>query len=183
MVYKELPGCDRLVKWCALAGRGGLMDSRAVTTLLCIVGVAGSVLAGCSQPNSASSGPIRLSPAPLPHFSDIPIPSGFKLVDDRSMDLVSGPIRLVRHVYQGKADLLAVRDFYCEQMPVGRWREVNRQYEEGLFTLRFEKENEGCEVKFRRRGALGWQSEISLVVMPRNLTEAPPTVKAATKAR
>ena len=162
------------------------MDSGSFTRL-CIVGLTGLVWAGCSQPHRPPPSPTRLSPDPLPHFTDIPVPSGFQLVDERSMDLVSGPIRLVRHLYEGKADLLAVRDFYCEQMPVRGWREVNRQFEEGLFTLRFEKENEGCEVKFRRRGGLSLNltrpSEISLVVMPRNLTEAPPTVKAATKAR
>ena len=154
------------------------MDSRIVG--LACVAAAGLAAAGCSTPNAQPAGPVRLSPSPVPHFVDIPIPSGFKRVDDRSMDLVSGRVRLVRHVYQGRAELLAVRDFYCEQMPVGRWREVNRQFEEGLFTLRFEKDDEGCEVRFRRRGGLSNRTEINVVVMPRNLTEAPPSVKAST---
>jgi hypothetical protein len=155
--------------------------SKKPAALVGLVGMVGLAATGCSKPNRAVEGPIRLSPTPAPYFSDIPIPSGFTRVNERSMDLVSGKIRLVRHVFTGKADLLALRDFYCEQMPVGRWREVNRQFEEGLFTLRFEKDNEGCEIKFHRKDRiLRGQTEISVVVMPRNLTEAPPTVKAST---
>ena len=147
--------------------------------ICCVTMLAGCVLAGCSTTGNTSTGPIRLSPSPVPYFRDIPMPTGFRQVHERSMDLISGRIRLVRHVYQGRADLLAVRDFYCEQMPLGRWREVNRQFEEGLFTLRFEKEKEGCEVKLRVKGGLTSQTEISIVVMPRNQTEAPPSVKAS----
>jgi len=155
--------------------------SNGLSVLVSLAGIMGLAAAGCSEPKRAAEGPIRLSPSPAPYFGDIPIPSGFTRVNERSMDLVSGNVRLVRHVFVGKAALLAVRDFYCEQMPVGRWREVNRQFEEGLFTLRFEKDTEGCEVKFHRRDRIfGGQTEISMVVMPRNLTEAPPTVKAST---
>ncbi|UCG33405.1 MAG: hypothetical protein JSU68_01995 [Phycisphaerales bacterium] len=151
---------------------------------LSLGGVAGLALwlaTGCTGAENSGQAPVRLSPSPLPHFADIPVPSGFKRVDERSMDLVSGSVRLVRHVYEGRADLMAVRDFYCEQMPVGRWREVNRRFEEGRFTLRFEKDNEGCEVEFRRRGGLSNMAEIQVVVMPRHVTEAPPSVKASTR--
>ena len=145
----------------------------------CVAAVVLGLTVACNEPGNAAQAPVRLSPSPIPHFADIPIPSGFQRVDERSMDLVSGPIRLVRHVYDGKAPLLGVRDFYCEQMPVGRWREVNRQFEEGLFTLRFEKDKESCEVKFRQRGGMNKEVEIQVVVMPRNLTEAPPSLKAS----
>lgn len=143
------------------------------------VGLALWLSAGCAGTENTGPAPVRLAPSPVPHFADIPIPAGFKRVDDRSMDLVSGSVRLVRHVYEGRADLMAVRDFYCEQMPVGRWREVNRRFEEGRFTLRFEKESEGCDVEFRRRGGLSNMTEIQVVVMPRHPTEAPPSVKAS----
>lgn len=151
-------------------------------TLSALMLLGGLMTAGCQSPGSGNdtAASLRLAPSPVPFFSDIPMPAGFKQVHERSMDLVSGKIRLVRHVYTGRGGLVAVRDFYCEQMPLGRWREVNRQFEEGLFTLRFEKENEGCEVRFRAQSGFTPQTEINVVVMPRNLTEAPPSVKAST---
>ena len=145
-----------------------------------LAGLALWLAPGCMGTENTAQAPVRLSPNPLPHFADIPIPTGFKRVDERSMDLVSGSVRLVRHVYEGRAGLTAVRDFYCEQMPMGHWREVNRRFEDGRFTLRFEKDNEGCDVELRRRGGLSNMTEIQVVVMPRHQTEAPPSVKAST---
>ena len=134
-------------------------------------------LGGCNEPRSDPSVPKRLAPSPIPYFGDVPVPAGFTRENDRSIDVVSGSVRMVRHVYRGKAQLLALRDFFSEQMPVGGWREVSRQFEEGLFTLRFEKEGESCEVKFLRRS--GWSPgiELTIVVAPRNRTKPPPTLR------
>ena len=134
-------------------------------------------LGGCNEPRSDASVPQRLAPAPIPYFGDVPVPVGFTRVDDRSIDVVSGTVRMVRHVYRGQAELLALRNFYGEQMPVGGWREMSRRFEEGLFSMRFEKEGESCEIKFLRKG--GWSPgiEITIVVVPRNQTEPPPTMR------
>ncbi len=134
-------------------------------------------LGGCHEPRSDGSVPTRLAPSPIPYFGDVPIPVGFARDNDRSLDVVSGTVRMVRHVYHGKAELLALRDFYGEQMPVGGWREMSRRFEEGLFSMRFEKEGESCEIKFFRQG--GWSPgiEITIVVVPRNQSQPPPTMR------
>lgn len=157
-----------------MAGRELNKQRRSIRWI--VIAAAGMAASGCNRPDSESVVPVRLTPTPIPYFGDIPVPAGYSRSDERSMDLVSGPVRLVRHLYQGKATPLALRDFYSEQMPVGGWREVSRQFEEGLFTMRFEKETESCEVKFRRRGGFGARTEITLIVMPRNRTHPPPTV-------
>ena len=80
----------------------------------------GCVAAGCNQTRSGGH-EVRLIASSRPYEPDVPIPVGFRLVDEASEDRSTGVSRLyLRHLYHGKADKHAVRGFYREQMPLAR---------------------------------------------------------------
>lgn len=130
------------------------------------------LLAGCGD---KGDGLERLSPRTTPYLTGIPVPVKFSLVDKNSEDIESGSPRFARHNYRGSAPLMAVRNFYREQMPVNGWNRVSDQSVKGVVHLRFEKGNEACTVQISPSGFFNWCT-IQVVVMPfsRNSMEPPP---------
>ncbi|MHC4064321.1 MAG: hypothetical protein ACYSUI_07450 [Planctomycetota bacterium] len=119
---------------------------------------------GCTGTGSKGR-QVRLVSSPRPYERDIPIPIGFKLVDPASEDRSTGVARLyLRHLYTGKADKYAVRNFYREQMPLARWTMVSDGNVRGVCTLRFEKASESCTVEIRDAGkGLGKRTEVQIL--------------------
>ncbi len=124
-----------------------------------------AMLVGCAR-SSSSELDFRLIASARPYEPDIPIPTGFELVDRDSEDRSTGVSRLyLRHLYTGKADKYAVRRFYREQMPLARWTMVSAGNVRGVCTLRFEKGSESCEVEIRDvRQGLGKHIDIQVLV-------------------
>ena len=122
-------------------------------------------LAGCAQSPSARQ-EVRLLASSRPYERDIPVPTGFKLVDEASEDRSTGVSRLyLRHLYRGQADKHAVRSFYREQMPLARWGKVSDGNVAGRITLRFEKGNESCTIEIREvAGRMTSHTEIQVLV-------------------
>jgi len=114
-----------------------------------LAAIAALALAGCQNGTLSGSNPGRITPRPVPYISDVPVPTGFRLVDKMTDDYVSGGMRVVRHEYEGRADRAALRNFYEEQMPTYRWTRISDQNIKGEITLRFEKGNESCTVIIR----------------------------------
>ncbi len=130
--------------------------------------------AGCG--GSASKGrEIRLVASARPYELDLPIPIGFKLLDSASEDHSTGVARLyLRHLYVGRADKYAVRNFYREQMPLSRWSKVSDQNIRGVCTLRFEKGSESCTVDIRESGrGLSTRTEVQVLVAQEQRGSAP----------
>ena len=88
-----------------------------------------------------------LKPAVAPYEPDIPLPGGFRLVDESSEDWSSGSTRYVRHRYLGRADKYAVRRFYREQMPLVRWTPISDGNVGGHMNMRFRRGTESCTVR------------------------------------
>jgi hypothetical protein len=116
----------------------------------------------------------RLRPRSVSYLEEVPVPSGFELVGERSLDHESGGRRMARHEYRGRAHPLAVRKFYREQMPNAGWDCVSDQNFNEVTTIRFEKKHESCTVQIQP-GSLG-QTVIHVEVVPFNRTplEPPP---------
>ncbi len=135
-----------------------------VLATLTMVGV---MMVGCSQ--SAQTGEDgRLLPQGNPYARDIPVPMGFKMVEDACEDQLTGTRRLyLRHTYEGRArDKHAVRSFYEEQMPRARWTLVSNRNVKGTFALRFEKGGEACTITIRDAGrSLSANTQIEVVVV------------------
>jgi hypothetical protein len=121
--------------------------------------------AGCA-PAASNKHDVRLIASARPYEPDIPIPNGFKLLDDASEDRSTGVSRLyLRHLYTGRADKYAVRSFYREQMPLARWTMVSAGNVRGVCNLRFEKGDESCDVEIRDAGqGLGRHTEIQVLI-------------------
>jgi len=120
---------------------------------------------GCSQ-NDSGTQQVRLVSSTRAPEPDIPIPAGFQLVDEASEDRSTGVSRLyLRHLYVGKADKYAVRNFYREHMPLARWQKVSDGNVRGVCTLRFEKGSESCTVDIRDAGTgMGRRTQIQILV-------------------
>ena len=117
-----------------------------------VIMFAGVSMWGCTQAGSGGQ-EVRLVAASTPYETDIPRPSGFALVEDVSEDRSTGTSRLyLRHVYVGKADKYAVRNFYREQMPLCRWVKVSEGTVRGVCSLRFEKGSESCTLEISDTG-------------------------------
>lgn len=110
------------------------------------VGLSCSLLGGCAVSGSIERGAV-LRPAVAPYEPDIPLPDGFRLVDESSEDWSSGSTRYVRHRYEGRADKYAVRRFYREQMPLVRWTPMSDGNVGGHMNMRFRRGTESCTVR------------------------------------
>jgi hypothetical protein len=141
---------------CTAARRGSVW---AVSVAVCCVAL------GCTQSRSSRQ-EVRLLASAKPYEADIPIPTGFKLVDEASEDRSTGMSRLyLRHLYRGQADKYAVRGFYREQMPLARWVKVSDGNVAGRISLRFEKGNESCTIDIREvPGHMRSTTEIQVLV-------------------
>lgn len=136
-------------------------------------GLAAAGLAGgCGDATRGEGG--RLSPRIVPFLEGVAVPTGFKWVDKRSEDDLSGGVRFARHEYAGSAGLHAVREFYREQMPLLGWNKVADQNIKGRITLRFEKHSEECTVEITSGGLFN-RTKIQVIVKPftRKRTEPP----------
>jgi hypothetical protein len=146
-----------------------------------VTGLTVLTLCGCQGGTLLGSSPGRLTPKPTPYISDVPVPSGFKLVEKSTDDYVSGGVRVVRHDYEGRADRAALRSFYQEQMPGFRWTRISDQNIKGEITMRFEKGNESCTVVIRPTSG-DWldQSSVRVTIVPFDRTghEPPPRTSA-----
>lgn len=79
---------------------------------------------------------------------------------------MTGKRRLyVRHVYEGKGDLYAVRNFYVERMPQHGWQIVYAGQIKGTHEVRFEKGQESCTITIAGSGSsLGRGVEVQLII-------------------
>ncbi len=104
----------------------------------CIIAVTALFTCGCVQ--SLESNPHLRLVAGRPLEPDVPIPAGFVMVDQASEDRSTGSSRLyLRHVYEGRADKYAIRNFYRQEMPLSRWTRVSDGNIKGVINMRFEK--------------------------------------------
>ena len=137
--------------------------------------VACCVVVGCNQARSGSR-EVRLIASSRPYEADVPIPVGFKLVDEASEDRSTGVARLyLRHLYRGRGDKHAVRNFYREQMPLARWVKVSDGNVQGKITMRFEKSNESCTIEIRESaGRVSTCTEVQVLVSQEQRGSDPP---------
>jgi len=134
---------------------------------LFVAGACLACLAGCGSSKKATVGHDRLTPSLSPYFADVPVPEGFRLMTSETSDYMTSGIRYARHVYEGPAVPVLVRDFYHQQMPLSRWTWVNTQSEGGVQTLRFEKEQERCDITVSRRsGGFSRKTDLKIWIAP-----------------
>ena len=110
-----------------------------------------SALTGCNAGNDTG----ELQAHRQPHISDIPIPQGFALVEERSRSYTNqAGLRWVDFLYKGREDKLEVIHFYEKQMLTSRWSPQMQQTAQGQTSLDFAKDHERCRITVSGGGAL-----------------------------
>lgn len=107
-------------------------------------------LAGCetveySREEDFKGSAALLGVAPVLRFDDIPVPSGFSLIQEQSFTYQDDMMRVGLLRYAGKASAAQIISFYKAEMGSYNWRLVNI-VEFGRTTLNFERSNEICSI-------------------------------------
>src|SRR5512140_142450 len=109
--------------------------------------VAIAILGGCAKDPGT---PTILPASPTPFVNDLPLPAKFKLVEPQSEDRSVPGRRYVKHVYEGQSGAMAVNNFYLQYMPQGNWELLEQRHDKGVYSLRYRKGPELCEIRIER---------------------------------
>lgn len=82
-----------------------------------------------------------------PVLRDIPKPAGFMLVQDQSLAISTGRMRLAKCQYSGSLDAARVKRFYEQYMPSAGFELKRWSLDHGQYLLRFESSAEVCVVR------------------------------------
>ena len=117
---------------------------------LSLVMISMIIFCGCSGVQKRESTGF-LEPQILFKFSDIPTPSGFKLIEEDSYIFEASGIRVFFLKYAGRAEIDKVVSFYREQMSMYDWHLLN-VVEYGERMLNFDRPKETCIVRILPEG-------------------------------
>ena len=112
-----------------------------------------AAVSGCQSSLSRDSGTSLASAVRDPILQDFPRPQGFKLDENRSMARASGQFRIARCEYRGSSSAIATKRFYEQYMPSARFKLTEWGLEDGVYSMRFESENESCNIRLREEGS------------------------------
>jgi len=113
--------------------------------------------AGLTSKDKPVSNPDLLEPQAVLKFSDVPVPNGFRQLQD-SYSFESSGVRVGVLKYYGKANPDQVVNFYKEQMMMYNWNLLN-VVEYGQRLMNFDRENETCVITLMPKG-----NDITLVI-------------------
>ena len=157
------------------------MKTRNLLSPLRIVVALGACLALCGCQMSSPKQSMRLVPSPRPFEADIPVPAGFRFVEQASEDRSTGTTRLyLRHVYRGEGNKYEVRNFYREQMPLARWVKVSDGNVKGEYNMRFEKGLEACNIRIQSAPSNRDLTEIQVIISQEERGASPPAARNRT---
>ncbi|MFW6058661.1 MAG: hypothetical protein ACODAQ_00680 [Phycisphaeraceae bacterium] len=120
------------------------------------------------------SGVVADPRSPIP---DVPRPVGFRLLRSRSTQAaMEGEARHVRHVYQGRGEVVDVVTMYRRFLPRRGWQFVNREQRPGKDTvLRYVQGTEQLRVRVVEEGVISTLTAIVVEIRRRDPAEASPT--------
>ncbi|MBL7085195.1 MAG: hypothetical protein ISS43_03700 [Candidatus Omnitrophica bacterium] len=84
-------------------------------------------------------------------FSDLPVPLGFKLIEDKSFVFQTEDARVALLKYSGRAKIQDLVDFHKEQMLLYNWELLNI-VEYGKSILNFQRGSESCIISIEPKG-------------------------------
>ncbi|MEX0885429.1 MAG: hypothetical protein WD009_03220 [Phycisphaeraceae bacterium] len=101
-------------------------------------------------PPQVSPGLVAQPESPIP---DVPVPVGFRLLQDRGHVDVSGGGRSVHHVYQGRGRQPDAVTFFRQNLPRRGWERTRRPFEEedGSITLAYTNGQENLQIHVQQR--------------------------------
>src|SRR4051794_18015558 len=99
-----------------------------------VAGVALFILTAGGGNRPPEGGPSQPEARRNVYVEEIPVPADFTLNEGRSHHkaLAAPRVRWVDHIYQGRGDPLAVRNFYVTHMPEFKWEGLSETANEGV---------------------------------------------------
>jgi len=94
-------------------------------------------------------GVVGLMDSPIP---DVPVPIGFVPILDDSDARLEGNVRVIQHVYQGRATINDVIEFYRRGLPLHDWKYVSEGQRGDEYLMAYTKGVESLRVAVRKRG-------------------------------
>ena len=133
--------------------------------LLMVLLIAGCATTYESRPYGRdSSAGASLDVSAVLRFNDVPVPSGFKVIDNESFAFQNDITRVALLKYIGARTADQVVAFFKEQMPMYKWSPINIiEYERRI--LNYEKESESCIVTIESKGR---KSIITIAISPKS---------------
>lgn len=125
---------------------------RSCGTVLVTAWFCALLAGGCTEPET---GPTILPMKAQPYVEDIPVPKGFKLLLKQSEFRRYGGGREIDHIYEGREDPVAVRNFYEHYMPQSGWKLTNETLRkgDGVQLMHYNKGSEQCEIRIEQAPA------------------------------
>ncbi len=127
-------------------------STRRIPMTLVALGVGLLVTSGCQSGGSRDGNASLASAVRDPILQDLPRPQGFRLDEQRSMARASGQFRIARCEYRGSSSSISTKRFYEQYMPSARFKLTEWGLEDGVYNMRFESENESCNIRIRDAG-------------------------------
>lgn len=123
-------------------------------------------IAGCATTNSGSSASMSsgsVGMSGILKFDDVPVPAGFKLIDNESFSFQNDNMRVGLLRYTGMPNANKVVEFYKEQMPMYNWDLIN-VIEYGQKVMNFERSDQTCIITIQ---PLSTRTIITIAVAPK----------------
>lgn len=142
---------------------------------ICVLSV---FISGCATLTGGSTADTRqggVAMAKILKFDDIPVPAGFRMLNNESFTFQNDQMRVGLLKYAGVPDANKVVEFYKEQMPTYNWDLVN-VIEYGQRIMNFERPGQSCIVTIQPEAT---RTVIAIAVAPKSST--PMTTEKVTK--
>ena len=138
-----------------------------VSCLLLLVLIAGCATIqprGSTSSSESEKNKVSLSVSSILKFEDIPVPSGFKILDKESFAFQNDRSRVALLKYTGGKPADQVVTFYQEQMGSYNWNLINIvEYERKV--MNYENSDESCIITIQPQG---WKSTVTIAISPKS---------------
>ncbi|MFC1621134.1 hypothetical protein ACFL2G_02405 [Candidatus Omnitrophota bacterium] len=126
------------------------------------------LIAGCTTSSGSSSysggDGVSLDVAAMLRLEDVPVPTGFRVLNTESFAFQNDVTRVALLKYVGSKTADQVVAFYKQQMPMYNWSAINIiEYERRI--LNYEKSSESCIVSIEGKGR---KSIITIAISPKS---------------
>lgn len=152
---------------------GSVRNGSLVVAILLSAGLAGC-LGGGGRP-----------PAPVQHpmLQNVPLPDGFRIVDQRSRGMTTGGQRWAQCEFMGNADRATVVSFFEEYMPTAGWALKEKRFTAGVYDLRFDSARERCDLRVYHQSLNRTKIDVDLRQIPGAAPDAPPSADRPRESR
>jgi hypothetical protein len=79
-------------------------------------------------------------------ISDVPVPTGFSLVEEQSRSRSRATWRTVDYLFAGSGEKFAVMRLYEKQMPIHGWTLQDKRFTQGQVMMIYNKDTEQCVI-------------------------------------